>query len=239
MYYGSSSICNSLFNLYIYTLPVNLPVITQLDPGPMPVNAERGEAIAFMCNGTGLGVLEVTWTTTAANSSLPNALETLESNSITSRLSLAVVDVQNGGLYTCKISNEAGSTNATAGLYIIPDILTQPFNISTMAGIDRSLDCLAIGFPEPSYLWEKLLDTSGNGETSNSSGGAEMEEFNSLNVSSQELNFKPVGYEDFGVYRCVVSNAAGILASHRATVTGLYTCIHLGEVLITSLYLFW
>ncbi len=160
------------------------------------------------------------WSTTAANQLLPNASDVLGDSSIASRLSLPAVNVTDGGTYTCVISNEAGSATATTGLLIVPEILSQPFNITTSAGVTRSLTCLAVGFPEPTYHWEKLMD--GNRDLLNMSAGGPglMDVFGVLNVTSRELNFDPVGYEDFGVYRCVVFNVAGVIVSDRATVAG-------------------
>lgn len=206
-------------------LPVDLPVITQLVPGPAPVSVERGDSVTFSCNGTGLGTLAVTWFTSAASQLLTNIHEMLGDNTIASRLSLSGIDVANGGFYTCQISNEAGSANATAGLYIIPDIVSGPSNISTSARENRSLECLALGYPEPSYSWEKQvenLEISGSGGSLYTSGGFQGEEFIPLYVTSQELSFQPVGYDDFGVYRCVVENVAGARISNEATLTGNY-----------------
>ncbi len=199
--------------------PVDLPVITQLDPSSTVI-AERGDSIVFSCNGTGLGRLTVTWSTTAANQLLPNASDVLGDSSIASRLSLPAVNVTDGGTYTCEISNEAGSATVTTGLHIVPEFLSQPFNITTSAGVTRSLTCLAVGFPEPTYHWEKVLD--GNRDLLNMSAGGSglMDEFGALNVTSRELNFDPVSYGDFGVYRCVVFNVAGMSVSDRATVAG-------------------
>ena len=183
----------------------------------MSVSAEVGDSVNLTCNGTGLGELQVTWNTTAANQNLLTPMEMFGTNTITSILYITGVSVSEGGDYTCELSNEAGSTSETTTLYIIPNIISQPANISTEAGVNRSLECLAVGFPEPSYHWEKR-DEEGDGMRT---GGDElMEVFIPVNVTTRELVFEPVRYSDFGIYRCVASNAAGTDASEPATVTG-------------------
>ena len=112
-----------------------------------------------------------------------------------------------GGDYTCEITNEAGSVDATATLYIIPLIVTQPMDVLTRVRVVEELSCIAEGFPEPVYQWQKQ----------NTSTGLYV---NIQNANDPVLDFSPVSFGDEGAYQCVASNVAGNATSNTATFTG-------------------
>ena len=168
------------------------------------MNATGGANVTFTCVATGLGSLTVTWTITASTT-LPNSTETLDNDAITSTLVLTSVGAIDGGDYTCEITNEAGSVNATGTLYIIPLIVTQPMNVVTVVGMVEELSCIAEGLPEPVYQWQKQNALTGL-------------YVNIQNANESVLDFSPVAFGDGGTYQCVASNVAGMAISNPATV---------------------
>ncbi len=180
-----------------------------------PMTANRNDMVVLTCSGSGQGNLTANWTTTAADQSLS---VTEESNTV-STLTIAAVEASNGGEYTCEITNENGSANATTVLRVRPYIASHPMDISTLAGMNQNLECSALGFPDPTYRWEKQ-EGEGVDNATLGSGGGLMMTFFPLNETSNQITFLPVDFSDFGVYRCVASNVAGDATSHEATLTG-------------------
>ena len=168
------------------------------------MNRTDGTNVTLTCIATGLGSLTATWTTTASTT-LPDSTETLDTDTITSTLVLSSVSAIDGGDYTCVITNEAGSVNATATLYIIPLIVTQPMDVVTVVGMVEELSCFAEGLPEPVYQWQKQNTLTGL-------------YVNIQNANESVLDFSPVAFGDGGTYQCVASNVAGMAISNPATV---------------------
>ena len=95
-------------------------------------------------------------------------------------------NTSSGGVYTCTVSNAAGSGSASTTLYVLPFIVTPlEEQILTMNGSNMNISCDADGFPNPTVSWVDMTN-------------AEV-------VSTSLLEFSPVIFGDEGLYRCVAT----------------------------------
>ena len=134
--------------------------------------------------------------------------ENLE-NETSETLTLTNVNIDDRDNYTCIASNLAGSGNATATLYIMPQIIEGPVDILTQSFSAVNITCFAAGFPTPAYSWERL-----NGLT-----------FVVVDMATDSfLEFSPVSFGDEGVYQCVatstLSNGTELRVESPAILTG-------------------
>ena len=102
------------------------------------------------------------------------------------QLTLMNFNTSSGGIYTCTVSNAAGSGSASTTLYVLPFIVTPlEEQILTMNGSYMNISCDADGFPNPTVNWVDMTN-------------AEV-------VSTSLLEFSPVMFGDEGLYRCVAT----------------------------------
>ena len=112
-------------------------------------------------------------------------------NETSENLTLSDVNITDGGDYTCVASNSAGNGNATATLYIMPQIIEGPMDIFTQNGSVVNFTCFAVGIPTPLYSWEKSNGTA----------------FVSVDMATDSsLEFSPVEFGDEGTYQCVATS---------------------------------
>ena len=102
---------------------------------------------------------------------------------------LEVMDINasSGGVYTCIVSNAAGSDSASTTLYVAPYIVT-PLDEQTLTvnGSSVNLTCEADGFPLPTISWDRNTTD--------------------ITVSDDsELILSMVTFGQEGVYRCLVN----------------------------------
>ena len=104
------------------------------------------------------------------------------------QLTLMVVNGSSGGVYTCTVSNAAGSGSASTTLYVAPYIVT-PLEEQTVTtnGSNVNIICDADGFPTPGISWVRV------------NTGMTVTQISSTSL----LDITPVTYESAGVYRCV------------------------------------
>ena len=122
-------------------------------------------------------------------------------------LTVVNVSASVGGAYTCVVSNDAGSDNATTTLYVAPVIVTQPVSIGTTNGTVVHLTCRAEGFPSPALMWTR----DGVNQST-----IPVPATNEDGVSI--LEFSPVMFGDEGAYRCVASS---VIPSSNPVVGGM------------------
>ena len=122
-----------------------------------------------------------------------------------STLTLTNVNAMDGGLYTCVVTNAAGSDSSNITLYIQPYIVMDPeTEIRTMVGGSVTFNCEAMSFPSPNYLWRKVDDPS----------------FVSLD---QVLSFDNVTFGQEGSYKCVTYVTVGMVNYTAVSDTGVLT----------------
>ncbi len=98
---------------------------------------------------------------------------------------------QNGGRYFIAIINDAGFEVIVRNLYVLPQIIQEPQDILTMVNQSVQFSITVDGAPFPSIQWQRLVNGT----------------FEDLPGENQTtLQFSPVGYDDAGIYRCVISN---------------------------------
>ena len=60
---------------------------------------------------------------------------------------------EDGGVYTCNVSNPAGSNSSSIMIYTRPVIEIAPVDTSTSVGGTVNFACRARGYPTPTYTW--------------------------------------------------------------------------------------
>ena len=109
-----------------------------------------------------------------------------------------------GGVYICTVSNEAGGDEDSFTVNVSPVISLNPASIDLDVLVIGFLECAASGFPEPTYQWFKV--------------GGEI----SANVTGEDtslLIFNRTYYGDEGNYFCMVTSGDVIINSSIATLT--------------------
>ena len=118
---------------------------------------------------------------------------------------------ENGGSYFVAVINDAGFEVIVRNIYMIPQFLQEPQDISTMVNESVSLSVTIDGAPFPSIQWQKRLV---NGSFEDIPG-----------ENQTTLQFNPVDFSDAGVYRSVISstvnNTIYTYNSRNATVSGI------------------
>jgi hypothetical protein len=77
-------------------------------------------------------------------------------NATLPKLMILKITADNGGEYTCVVSNLAGSHNASTFLFVYPYFLSHPGDVQVSLGSVILLTCDAVGFPSPEYLWQRV-----------------------------------------------------------------------------------
>ncbi|XP_055635973.1 hemicentin-1-like isoform X2 [Toxorhynchites rutilus septentrionalis] len=113
------------------------------EPSNMLLNAEVGDRIALNCSVVGIPEPDTAW---YYNGDLMTKNRTF------------IATLEDSGLYTCNASNSFGDASAitTIVVYGKPQFgLSSPSDmaLAVTKGKNISLECLAIGFPEPSISW--------------------------------------------------------------------------------------
>ena len=132
-------------------------------------------------------------------------------NETSKNLTISNVNITDGGDYTCFASNSAGNGSATGTLYIMPEIIEGPMDISAQNGTVVSFTCFAVGFPTPVYNWGMSNGTV----------------FATVDMATNSfLEFSPVVFEDEGIYQCIatstLSDGIELRVESQATLTGWY-----------------
>ena len=120
-------------------------------------------------------------------------------------LTLPNVTASTGGIYTCIVSNIAGSNNASTFVFIFPYFINHPHSDEVTVGSAVLLICDAASFPSPDYLWQK---------------SDRVNIRNDIVTNERNLNISSVEYGDEGGYFCIVSAREDSVPSNIAIVTG-------------------
>ena len=120
-------------------------------------------------------------------------------------LTLSNVTASTGGVYTCMVSNIAGSNNVSTFVFIFPYFLTHPRSYKVFVGSAVLLICDAVSFPSPDYLWQRVDGRNISGDTV---------------INERNLSISSVEYGDEGGYFCTVSARDDSVPSSVAIVTG-------------------
>ena len=168
-----------------FSLAVSPEGSVNVEIDPSKVVYDEGDDLLLTCSALGGPSNTIQWQRN-------NMILINETESVLNRSDItATVD---GGVYSCLVTNDAGSGMDTATVNVSPIITQSPQDIivsnpQRMEG--RDLPCFATGFPEPTYQWFKL---------GGSLGGNVTGENTSL------LFFNPVQFGDEGDYYCQVTS---------------------------------
>ena len=159
------------------------PMITE---PPIGGDFDINSPLSLTCSATNYGTVTFTWTGPG-----PYIQETdllVDNTYIRNNYSIMLSNHSLGGTYTCKVTNEAGSDNASAIIFIRPVVL--PEIVVATIGDEVILTCQVQTYPSSIIRWEKKKLTG---------------LFDTINGSGKKLTFMPFTFEDEGVYRCVAA----------------------------------
>ena len=160
---------------------ISPPMITE---PPIGGDFDINSSLALTCTAMNYGTVSITWTGPAPDLQGTNVFvnNTAISNSYNTLLSNHSL----GGIYTCIATNEHGSDNASATVFVRPVVL--PERVIANNGDEVTLMCYVQTYPRSTILWERLrlgiFDIVGSGRT---------------------LTFSPPSVRDHGFYRCFAS----------------------------------
>ncbi|XP_014015728.2 hemicentin-1 [Salmo salar] len=178
--------------LSVYVLPTLKPL---LDSESEVVTPQMGSSVTLRCEARGIPEPEVTWYRNGLQLAAGNGLKVDQQT-----LEIMGVQMADGGIYTCKVSNVAGQVDRTFRLTVqVPPVLDGPLHesLTQNLGSHVTLLCEATGVPVPSITWLK--------------DGTPIE--SSLqwkwSVRGNRLDLGPLTLSHAGTYTCVAKNREG------------------------------
>ncbi|XP_036769471.2 hemicentin-2 isoform X1 [Manis pentadactyla] len=159
----------------------------------------EGHPVRFLCEARGVPAPDITWFKDGAP--LPPSTEAVYTRG-GRQLQLGRAQGSDAGVYTCKASNPAGTTEKATRLevYVPPTIEGTgrgPRRVKAIAGRPLALECVARGHPPPTLSWhhEGLPVVESNGTW--------------LEAGGSVLSLESLGAASGGLYSCVASGPAG------------------------------
>jgi Leucine-rich repeat (LRR) protein len=131
---------------------------------------------------------------------------------ITSELRLSNLEYDDAGLYQCVVANQYGATysdRANITVYVYPQFVVTPEDITVQGGQTAALKCAASGVPAPKVSWSK---DSGSDFPAAAERRINVNSFAAGNDQRTNVNsfvIYSVKAKDMGVYQCLASNPAG------------------------------
>ncbi|XP_056628956.1 hemicentin-1 isoform X2 [Triplophysa dalaica] len=178
--------------LTVYDLPTLVPLLDKESEVMTPL---VGSSLVLRCEAHGIPEPEVTW--------YRNGLQLAAGNGLRiERQQLEIVGVQvvDGGVYTCKVSNIAGQVDRTFRVTVhVPLVMEGPLHetITQNLGSHITLICEVSGLPVPSISWLK--------------DGSPVESSLQWNWSMRgnRLELGPLQLSHAGTYTCIAKNSDG------------------------------
>ena len=115
----------------------------------------------------------------------------------------------NGGVYTCNVSNPAGSNSSTSNVWTLPVFDVAPDDTNSYIGGSVNFTCRARGYPTPHYVWRKTNGT--------------LPQFSSIETdhnNTSTLTIHPISIGDHGEYVCIAMGYGDVSSSVSAILTG-------------------
>ncbi|KAG9270615.1 hemicentin-2-like [Astyanax mexicanus] len=170
-------------------LNVYVPPTLVTDSGSEVLTPQLGSAVTLHCEARGVPEPEVTWYHNGQQLSAESGLQANQK-----QLKIAQVQVADGGIYTCKVSNPAGQLERTFRLTVrVPPVIEGPLHetLTHTLGSRVRLVCDTTGVPAPKISWLKdgvVIGNSGHGNV---------------------LELGPLEPSHAGTYTCRAENSGG------------------------------
>lgn len=119
-------------------------------------------------------------------------------------INLLSINASQGGVYTCNVSNIAGSGSASVTVNIRPRFTSVFVDLQQANGDSVTLTCEADSFPAPAYVWRRA-------------DGEQIRD--GILTSSSLLVFDAVMFGDEGGYICNASSEGVTVQSEALTLT--------------------
>ncbi|XP_063959464.1 hemicentin-1-like isoform X2 [Lytechinus pictus] len=167
------------------------PVITS---SPIDQTAIEGELARFECRAAATPTPVISWLFNGQLLLTDIKFEVLGNGD----LRINNVEEDQEGVYTCSAGNELGVRNVSAYLtvYLPPQFVVHPVDITVDPGSKVRLDCEASGDPMPSIQWQK-------------DGSPLVLETNIEVLSNSSIVIDGLLETNTGEYTCIATNAAG------------------------------
>ncbi|EFO26419.1 hypothetical protein LOAG_02064 [Loa loa] len=174
---------------------------------PRRITVKSGQQAELWCEAVGIPKPHITWLKddkALSQTALDDYTDVLKSTAF-----FPNVSSQDGGVYTCKAENWAGTSYKDVDLVVLipPEIHPERLNMTANVGETIILTCNTTGVPEPAVSWVKMpnIDIIGN-----------EKKYQIYGTALHIRNLKP---EDDGFYHCVAkSNAGQAIGSRRLIV---------------------
>lgn len=131
-----------------------------------------------------------------------NGMVLSEENSLS--LNLPNISVSSGGMYTCNISNAAGSDSGSVTVNVRPRFTSLFEDLLRVSGDPATLVCEAESFPKATYSWRRQDRVPIRG---------------GIPLNSSMLVFDSVAFGDEGDYVCTATSAGETIQSEAVTLT--------------------
>ena len=168
-----------------FSLAVSPEGSVNIEIDPSKVVYDEGDDLLLTCSALGGPSNTIQWQRN-------NTILINETESVLNRSDITATG--DGGVYSCVVTNDAGSDMDTATVNVSPIITQSPQDIivsNPQLMEIRNLLCLATGFPEPTFQWFKI--------------GGNLSE-NVTGETTSTLIFNLVQYGDEGDYYCQVTS---------------------------------
>ncbi|XP_016112004.1 hemicentin-1 [Sinocyclocheilus grahami] len=178
--------------LTVYALPSLVP---RLESESEVMTPQVGSSLSLRCEANGTPEPEVTWYRNGLQLAAGNGLR-IERQ----QLEIVGVQVADGGVYTCKVSNIAGQVDRTFRVTVhVPPVMEGPLHetLTQNMGSHITLICEASGVPVPNIAWLK--------------DGSPIESSLQWNWSARgnRLELGPLQLSHAGTYTCIAKNSEG------------------------------
>ena len=180
------------------------PIPIAITRQPANIIQDPGTTAVFSIKATGTSAISYQWKKNGVN--LVDGGDI--SGAQTDTLTLQSISDPDAGDYTCTITNDSGNETSDAAQLIvlgIPVFLTQPEDLTSLAGNSATLTAEAVGAGAVTYQWYR------NGSPL-SDGGAIS------GSTSDTLNISPATESDSGNYLLRATNGLGFTGSDEAVV---------------------
>jgi hypothetical protein len=122
-------------------------------------------------------------------------------------LSISNIMANDGGVYTCEVSNFAGNHTASTFVYVNPYIVSEPVGSEFVIGASFVLTFGVKSFPNPEYLWQRR-----DGQAIDSD----------ILMNGSNFSIPSIQYGDEGEYYSIATSRGTSVMSQFAVITGKY-----------------